>query len=218
MMSHEGILEGNMRTAFVIGLLFASLTSVAYAQTHAAAGQPAAPAKVIVDGKFIVIKPTYGKQLNQFKKRGVPLYFPTAVPPRYTLSLVKLDEDEDKEHPDYKMEFRDQKHHCVTVESAYSGVGDGPDGDRHLTGASKVFGDFAIDVFKPGSEGNCTKDIYYLSGWLLPKRLKDVAEQAEKNGKMLPSDGRFYHVYGEGITDKEAIAIVQSLMPVTDVR
>jgi hypothetical protein len=200
-----------IKAAFAVALFGVSLISTAYAQP---AAQPAkTTGSVIVDGKPIPIDKVYADKLITFRKRGVPLYFPTYIPARFALALVKLDADEDEQHPDYKMEFKDKNNHGLAIESAYTGIGDGPDGDRQLKGTSKIFGAFRIDVFKPGSEGNCTKQIYYLSSWLSNKKAADAQKK-----ELEPKDARYYHFLGEGVTDKEAIEIVQSLQPVSDVR
>jgi len=221
--------DETVKQAFAIALLSVSLTSVAYAQPAAQSTQSAQSGKadqsgkskqsaktggnIVVDGKPIAIDQSYAKQLMTFRKLGVPLCFPTFVPARFVLSSVKLDAEEDKQHPDYKMEFRDKNNHCLAIESAYTGIGDGPDGDRQLKGSSKVFGAFRIDVFKPGSEGNCTKQIYYLSSWLSNKKMVGAEKQ-----DIQTKDARYYHFLGEGVTDQEAIEIVQSLQPVSDIR
>jgi hypothetical protein len=200
-----------IKEALATTLFGVSLISVAYAQP---AAQPAkTTGNVIVNGKPIAIDKAYADKLITVRKRGVPLYFPTYIPARFALSLVKLDADYDQQHPDYKMEFKDKNNHGLAIESAFGGIGDGPDGDRQLTGTSKIFGGFRIDVFKPGSEGNCTKQIYYLSSWMSNKQAADAQKKV-----LAPKDARYYHFLGEGVTDKEAIEIVQSLQPVSDVR
>ena len=154
------------------------------------------------------------EQLDSLRKIGVAIYYPSFVPPRFSSVTVTLtDAEADKKHFDYSIEFCDRKEHCFSIESAYSGIGDGPDGDRVLKGTSKIFGNFRIDVFKPFSEGNNTKDIYYLGSWMKDKKAAD----AEKKGTWT-NDARHYHFLGTGITDQEAQKIVTSLVPVTNCR
>jgi len=200
----------------IIAIVSFSVSLFAGAYVHPATAAPVdnaaakqAGASIIVDGKTITFDHASAQKVKTFRKTGAAFYYPTFVPARYTLSSVKFDKMGDPQHPDYQMEFCDKKHHfCFSIESAYSGIGDEGDGDRTLNGKSKFFGAFTIDVFKPGSEGNGGKNIYYLSSWLMDKK----AIAADKK-QMLISDTRFYHFLGKGINDKEAVAIVESLKP-----
>ncbi|MBS2009970.1 MAG: hypothetical protein JST01_23170 [Cyanobacteria bacterium SZAS TMP-1] len=173
----------------------------------------AASPGITVGGKSITLSAAQTKVIKSFKDLGVPVYFPTAVPGRFTLSSIKIDSMGDKDNPDYVIEFQDKKHHSFTVASAYSGIGDGPDGDRSLKGKSKIFGPFTIDVFKPGSEGNGGKTVYYLGSWMQDKH----TAEAEKKQKLPLKDCRYVHFLGDGVSDSESLAIVESLMPVSSV-
>ncbi len=150
------------------------------------------------DNRQIALNGKQWSRLMGVKKTGVTLVYPGFVPARFSLKDVKVISD-DRTHPDYSLQFRDRRNHSFTVETAFSGIGDGPDGDRVLSGSSKLFGPFTIDVFKPRSEGNGTNETYYLSNWLTLK-------------KKQPRDAvRTYHFYGTGLSDKEAISIMKSL-------
>jgi hypothetical protein len=106
---------------------------------------------------------------------------------------------DDSRHPDFQLEFRDKGRFSFTVESVYTGIGDGPGGDRTLKVESKIFGPVEVDVFKPRSEGNDTADVYYLSSWVTTKK------------KVSPDATRHYHFFGTGLTDQEVVNVVQSL-------
>lgn len=141
------------------------------------------------------------RYMAKLKKSGVTVVYPSYVPARFTLDRVKVD-IADPKHPDYEIRFRARKHSSFTIASAFSGIGDGPDGSRAISGQSNVFGPFKIQVFKPNSEGNNTSEVYYLSDWmsLRKKQSKDRV--------------RNYHFYGTGVKDSEAISIVKSLAPI----
>jgi hypothetical protein len=198
-----------MKIPLVISLLSASLAVAAYAANVDKTTQTSE--SFIAGGKAIKLDHASAERVKTFRKTGAFFYYPTFVPARYSLSSIKFDSQGDVQHPDYQMEFCDKNHHfCFSIESAYSGIGDDGDGDRHLKGRSKYFGSFTIDVYKPGSEGNGGKNIYYLSSWLKDKKMT----VAEKKSTLPTSSARFYHFLGEGINDKEALAIVESLVPV----
>jgi hypothetical protein len=195
-----------------VPMLGVSMFSAAYskpAPTHIAPAVNKATSTIAVGDKTITLKGIYAKRLTDIKKTGVTVFYPTSVPPRYTLSSVTISDSEpDKLHKDYSMEFCDKKQICITIESAYSGIGDGPEGDRTLKGKNKILGPFSVFVFKPHSEGNATNQVYYLSSWMDSKK----NAPAEKSGVPHP-ERRFYHFFGNGISDREAVAIVESLMP-----
>lgn len=161
-----------------------------------------------VNGKQITLANNYARRIDKLRSVGVTVFYPTYSPERFHLASITIVDATDP-NLDYRLEFRDKNNLSFAVESCYSGIGDGPDGDRTLNGNSKMFGPFTIDVFKPGSEGNCSKNIYYLSSWMSDKKRLD----SEKKGED-PVKGRYYHFLGDGLSDKEAINIVQSLTPV----
>ena len=203
-----------MSKALSVTLLGVWLLSTAYPELEATA-QPNQAAKraaneIIVGDKTLTLKDVYVKKLEKIKKTGVTVFYPTFVPARYTLSAVTISDSPDgKPNYDYALQFCDKKHLCFSIESASWGIGDAPDGDRTLKGTSKVLGPFDMYVFKPGSEGNATKLVYYLSSWIEWKK-KPVAQTKGNSA----SRGRYYHFFGNGVTDKEAVAIVESLLPI----
>lgn len=163
---------------------------------------------IFVDGKPVSMKHDDARLLKKVQKLGVTVVFPTYLPQRFQLDSVHLAEEEPA-HPDYVLEFHEKNKNEFVIESAYSGIGDGPDGDRTIKGNSKFFGPFTISVFKPGSEGNSTKTTYYVSSWMENKNPnKKQGEKANSREK------RHYHFLGSGVTDKEAIDIVESLRPI----
>lgn len=153
---------------------------------------------IFVDGKPISMKPEDAQRLKKVQKLGVTVVYPMFIPQRFKLDSVHLAEEEPA-HPDYVLEFHEKNKNEFVIESAYSGIGDGPDGDRTIKGNSKFFGPFTISVFKPNSEGNSTKFTYYVSSWMQGKKSQEK---------------RYYHFLGSGVTDKEAIEIVESLQPI----
>jgi hypothetical protein len=160
---------------------------------------------VSTNSKTIPMKASWVKQIKNVQKHGVDVFYPNFMPARFPLSNMKFG-GYDKAHPDYSLIFQGKGKRSITIESAYEGIGDGPDGYKKLKGQSKVFGRFGVNVFKPHSEGNDTNDFYYLSDWLESK-------------KKTPADAkRVYNLYGTGVTDKEAIAILESLTPLKKVR
>lgn len=158
----------------------------------------AADSAVFTDLKTIQMNVAWVKQIKNVQKHGVEVFYPNFMPARFKLVNMKFG-GYDKSHPDYSLIFQGKGKNSVTIESAYEGIGDGPDGYKKLKGYSKTFGSFAVDVFKPHTEGNDTNEFYYLSDWLESKK-KTTADAK-----------RFYNLYGTGITDKEAIAILESL-------
>jgi hypothetical protein len=149
------------------------------------------------------------KHLREISHLGVAVFYPTYVPSRFSSSTIHVSSEaaEGKEHFDYSLRFCDKSQVCFSVQSAWCGIGDGPDGDRTIYGTSEIFGRFSIYVFNPWSEGNGSGERYYLSQWLDAKSAnKPVREVGCPRGPQ-----RHYLLLGNGITDKEAIAIVSSL-------
>lgn len=140
------------------------------------------------------------KRIKNVQKHGVEVFYPDFMPSRYKLTNMKFG-GYDKAHPDYSLIFESKGKRSITIESAYEGIGDGPDGYKKLKGRSKSFGRFGVNVFKPHSEGNDTDEYYYLSDWL------------ESKSKVKPDAKRFYNLYGTGVKDKEVVAIIESLAP-----
>lgn len=204
-----------MNRAFAIAVFSTSVILIAHAQ---APGRPQsgraenkAGSSPTVDSKTLALSDVYLKRLEGLRKLGVTVFYPTFIPDRFSLVSVKTVAESDCPNRDYQLRFCDKKHLCFSIESACGGIGDGPDGDRHLKGKSRVLGPFTIDVFKPGSEGNDTRLVYYLSGWLPDEKMVIATKKgvdANQHG------GRYHHFLGHGVTDKEAVAIVESLTPI----
>ncbi len=141
---------------------------------------------------------------------GVMVLYPEFIPARFSLDAASTSATKynETEYRDYAFRFCDAAGLCFSIESAYGEIGDGPDGDRSLTGTSEALGPFSIAVFNPGSEDNDTNHVYYLSDWLKDRKL--IA--AEKKG-VWPSEGRYHHFLGHGVSDEEAVKILSSLKP-----
>lgn len=149
-------------------------------------------------------------RLKKISNRGVTVFYPNYIPARFSLVSAKRVSDSECPNLDYNLEFCDKNRLCFSIESACGGIGDGPEGDKTLTGMSRFFGRFHIYRFNPGSDGNDTNLVYFLSQWWKDQKMVI----AEKKG-LSPSrnSGRYHHFLGHGVTDKEAVAIVESLMP-----
>jgi hypothetical protein len=150
------------------------------------------------------------KRLHLLSQLGVKIYYPANIPARFSEvsihTTVETDEKK-KKHFDYSLSYCDKSNVCFSWETAWCGVGDGPDGDRKISGHSAIFGDFILYVFNPGSEGNGGPGIYYMSEWM-----EDQA--AVHAGKKIGcNDGptRHFLLTGNGLTDDEAIAVVESV-------
>ena len=159
----------------------------------------------------VITKEQAKARLKRISNRGVTVFYPNYVPARFSLVSAKTVPDSECPNLDYNLEFCDKKRLCFSIESACGGIGSGPEGDKTLTGKSRFFGRFHIYRFNPGSDGNDTTLVYYLSDWMSDQKMV----VAEKKG-LSPSrtGGRYHHFLGHGVTDKEALAIVESLMPI----
>jgi len=163
---------------------------------------------IVVGSKTIPMSDANLKTIEKVKNVGVTVYYPTFVPARFSLRSVTTEDSlKDKKHLDYGLQFCNKQHVCFTVETAYWGIGDAPDGDKILKGKSNSLGPFEINVFLPRGK----QRLYYLSNWQPDKKMQ---ESLAKKLDVPKSEGRFYHFVGEGVTDKEAMAIVESLSPV----
>ncbi len=154
-----------------------------------------------VDNKKIPIREKQLRRVTRAKSAGVTFLYPTYVPARFKLKYIRVP-DKDQKHVEYRAVFNAKKRSSFTIETAYSGIVKGPAGSRTISGHSNQFGPFKINVFKPHTKGIKTKSIYYLSDWLRLKR------------KQSKDAARFYHFFGTGVSDSEAIAIVKSLTPI----
>ena len=152
------------------------------------------------------------ERLKSLRNRGITIFYPEFVPARFSLVSVRTDPESECKNLDYELKFCDKNRLCFSLESECGGIGDSPGGDRALTGKSKLFGAFQIDVFKPWSDGNGTRHIYYLSEWLRDDRLV-ITKKTGVNRNRNAHSVRFHHFLGHGVTDREALAIVKSLRP-----
>ncbi len=123
------------------------------------------------------------------------------MPARFKLKYIRVP-DKDPKHVEYRAVFNAKKRSSFTIETAYSGINKGPAGSRIISGHSNQFGPFKINVFKPHTKENKSKIVHYRSDWLKLKR------------KQSKDAARFYHFFGTGVTDAEALAIVKSLTPI----
>ncbi len=82
-------------------------------------------------------------------------------------------------------------------------------GDEEATGTSKLYGDFTIELLRPGDEGNGGDTDYLISSWL---RNKLQIENDEKAGIDMCADSKAdsYHLLGRGLSLSEAVKIVES--------
>src|SRR6185369_8137395 len=64
------------------------------------------------------------RQVEALKKSGVEVFLPTYVPPRFSLKDFTVSKSEGD--LDYAIQFCDSKKLCFSVESAATGIGDGP--------------------------------------------------------------------------------------------
>jgi len=200
-----------MKLPLAIVLFCVSLISTAGAR-HAAGQQidkaPNNPAAITVDGKTITLNDAFAKRLQRIRSRGVVVFYPAYVPDRFRLASVTVARCEDSAaYLDYSLRFCDRSHLCFSIESACSGIGSAPDGDKSFTGRSKGLGPFRLERFNPDLKTKGDK-VYYLSEWMPEEKMVI----AEKKGPYRASNGgRYHHFLGYGISDKEAVAIVQSL-------
>jgi hypothetical protein len=145
------------------------------------------------------------RRLERIINRGVRVLYPEFVPARFSLVSTRIVPDQECQSRDYELEFCDKNHLCFSIASLCAGLGDGL-GDRKLIGKSKLLGSFTIDVLKPWAEGNGTKHVYYISEWLNENKWVINGQKATTS-----KSSTFHHFLGVGITDREAVAIVQSL-------
>jgi hypothetical protein len=145
-------------------------------------------------------------QLRRIARLGVTVYYPRTVPARFKLAAARaqLAGDDQNHYVEYELKYCDQGGLCFSIESAYGEIGDEWN-DRELSGKSAVFGPFRVYVFLPREEGNDTPDTYYLSDWLIERRL------GKQDRKDWPKDGRYYHLLGSGLKDREAVTVIESL-------
>jgi hypothetical protein len=159
-------------------------------------------------------KTPISKQQAKQRLRGVfnqggTVFYPEFVPARYSLSAVHINSEanQGKSYLEYSLQFCDQRHLCFSIQSAYGEIGSAPGGERSLTGRSKIIGSFRIEHFNPTKQD---KFVYHLSEWWRDEKMKS----AEKKGIWpSPNGGRYHHFLGYGLTDREAVAIVKSLVP-----
>ncbi len=144
---------------------------------------------------------------ERLKRSGVLEYYPRFVPARFSLVSVQFAFAGKGEWPyhDYQLEFCDEARLCFTISTASGGVGDGPDGERLLRGRSKAFGPFFIDVSEREDPDNGEAHTYYVSSWLSDEPARNEKTMGDRSAH------RVFQFSGYGVTDKEAVAIVESL-------
>ncbi len=125
----------------------------------------------------------------------------------------------------YNIKYCDRKNQCFQIDGDCSGIGDSV-GDiaRRLQGMSNALGRYVINVYNPHVMANATPDVYYLSDWMVDKRMRVAAASGTDVRKdftgwshlvACPANlGRVHHFLGIGITDTEARTIVESLTAV----
>jgi hypothetical protein len=184
-----------VRTAFAV-VMTAAFASVTLAR--AAGVEVATPARGAA----------YLERLEPLRAIGGWVYYPTFVPARFALTAVESRPEKhspDRSYRDYSLTFCDKKHRCFYIRSAglNGGIGDAGVGKdiRPLHGTSRLFGQFTVWARGDGS---------YLSDWL-----EDPAMAASRKNHvpLARVTGRFHDLYAKGVTDQEAVAIVQSLTP-----
>ena len=160
-------------------------------------------------GRATPISKEQAKQrLQRILNRGVRVLYPEFVPARFSLVSAKIIPDQECRSRDYELEFCDKNRLCFSIESLCAGLGDPPGGYKQLRGKSKLLGSFTIEVIKPWAMGNGTKHVYYISDWLNENEWVINGKKATTS-----KSSTFHHFLGHGVTDREALAIVQSLMP-----
>jgi hypothetical protein len=145
------------------------------------------------------------QRLKRLRNRGITVFYPNYVPARFSLVSAGSVPNTDCPNLDYALKFCDKNRLCFSIESACSGIGSAPGGDKSLNGRSKIFGRFRIEHFNP-TKGD--RSVYYLSEWWADEKI----EFAEKKG-ISRGAGRYHHFLGYGVSDQEAVDIVKSLMP-----
>ncbi len=148
------------------------------------------------------------QRLQRILNRGVRVLYPEFVPTRFSLVSAKIIPDQECRSRDYELEFCDKNHLCFSIASLCAGLGDPPGGYKQLRGKSKLLGSFTIEVLKPWAEGNGSKHVYYISDWLNENEWVINGKKATTSNSSTQ-----HHFLGFGVTDREALAIVQSLMP-----
>jgi hypothetical protein len=149
------------------------------------------------------------QRLKSVINQGGTIFYPEVVPARFSLVGVHISSvvNQGKRSLEYSLEFCDKRRRCFSIQSAYGEIGSAPGGDRSLTGRSKIFGNFRIEHFNPTKNDN---HVYYLSEWWEDKKMMS----AHKKGIWpSPNGGRYHHFLGYGVSDREALAIVKSLVP-----
>ena len=190
-----------------------SLSMAGFALAQQAAPGPAAQvnegkANITAGGTTITISEVHAKKLERIRDFGVTIFYPTFVPDRFSLARVTLTKPE--EGWKYHLRFCDKRHVCFTVEALSDGDLDADVGEpRELKGKSALFGPFSIEVYKPWSAVNYESRTLYTC--LLEEPKANTNKRHVRPRQQVPG---MYHFWGNGITDKEAVAIVESLAPI----
>lgn len=198
---------GNVHVACIAMILFLSPPTPVNAQPSPESDRDTTIFRV--GRKKLKLVGANAKRLTRVRRKGVSVFYPLVFPSRFSLKSVNFSERGESRsnmHADYALVFFDKRGRSFTVESAYDGIGDGPDGYKSLKGICPSLGTFTIDVFRPNSEGNATNRKYYISSWM-----PDAARRQSTKANEKSPAGRYHHFYGDGVSDAEAIAIVKSL-------
>jgi hypothetical protein len=199
---------GFMKQALTVFALSLSLSGLALAQ-QTAPGPTAkgneGKANITAGGTTITLSEVNAKKLERIKEIGLTVFYPTFVPDRFSLARVTLTKPE--EFWQYHLRFCDKRHLCFTVEAVNEDQGDAEPGEfRVLKGKSALFGPFSIEVFKPWSYGNYARRTLY-DCWLEEPK----ANVNKRHVRPRQQGTGLYRFGGNGTTDKEAVAIVESL-------
>lgn len=164
--------------------------------------------------------------ISELKAADVTVYYPRYVPARFTLSSVEKTLDRagpwwirPRPNPpplrhNYVLHYCDGLRRCFSIESITWVDEDGCLGKqtRVLPGRSRYFG-----VLEVCSTSRKQKPDYWwlqadaaMSAWL---RSNAAAPPAKRSHTGPPIRLRFYSFHGTAMTDREAVAIVESLTP-----
>ena len=153
-------------------------------------------------------------RLRIIQRLGAEVVYPAQVPARFsTVKIVTRSENDEKQRPhyDYTIEYCDKRRQCIEVGSAWCGIGSElPDADRQITGQSAIFGTVVLNVYKPHTEQNNTDGTSYQSDWL--DKISTSLRKSQERIGCSNSPMRHYFLEGYGLSDEEAITVVTSLV------
>ena len=165
-------------------------------------------------------------RISKLQNIGLTVYYPRYVPARFALSAVERTEDRQgvwwvrpRPNPaplyrNYVLSYCDRVRHCFRIASIAWLDEEGCLGKktRILPGRSRYFGVFGVCT---GSRTQNAVHNWYqadaaMSAWI---RSYLAAPWAKRSRKGPPIRLRFYVFNGSGLTDREAVAILESLTP-----